>query len=291
MAAGDFEQRRIEKLHARWAEEAAERAKRERSARAADPKCEADSLRDLARDSDWQVRCAAASNPSLPLDVLARLVRDPWGWIRQSAAANPNLTVADVTLLAGDDDKYVRQAVVSRGTGDIPARLLRERVKCRDSWGQLTLSVDAVEFRRWGRQKEWLPLDGIEPEVTTASNGAPILALTWLSGQRRRGPGAYVGGRWEWCRPHVYGDLQIKFQVADAVDWVHAIRVNQTKSMPAPRSSLGSYEGPEPTLRQVQHQWYGAHRELNWQDRVLGETLGYPDADSYVQGFKEHDPN
>lgn len=291
MAAGDFDQRRIKETQARWAEEAAKRARDERFTLAANPDTNADSLRVLASDSEEFVRCGAAGNPSVPPDVLAQLARDPWHGVRSASTENPNLTVADATLLAGDESKYVREAMASRGTGDIPAQVLRERVKCQTLWGRLALSPDAVEFRRWGRVQELIPLDCIEPEAPPASDGVPILALTWLHRLKRKGPTAAVGGRWDRCRPHAYGDLQIRFRVADAESWVRAIRVNQTKSMPTPRRSSDSNEGPDFTLRQAQHQWYGTHSELNWQDRVLGETLGYPDADSYIQGFKEHDPS
>lgn len=43
------------------------------------------------------------------------------------------------------------------------------------------------------------------------------------------------------------------------------------------------------STRQLQHEWYGDHSELTWHDRVLGETLGIPDADTYVSNFLEHD--
>jgi hypothetical protein len=61
--------------------------------------------------------------------------------------------------------------------------------------------------------------------------------------------------------------------------------------MPTPPPIADSDEGPDLTLRRAQSQWYGTRIELNWRDRVLGETLGYPDADSYAHGFKEHDPS
>lgn len=47
-------------------------------------------------------------------------------------------------------------------------------------------------------------------------------------------------------------------------------------------------DGPRST-RQLQHEWYGDHSELGWHDRVLGETLGIPDADTYTSNFLEHD--
>lgn len=291
MAAGDFHQHGIEEFTARWQEQAARHAIDERYSRAANPDTEANSLRVLARDSEYFVRSGVAANAAVPPEVLAELVRDPSHYVRSASAENPILTVADATRLAGDESKDVRQAVASRGTGDVPAQALRERVKCNDSWGRLELRSDAVEFRRWGRHREWIPLDGIEPEALAASGANTVLALTWLSGQKRKGPLPVVGGRWKWCRPHLYGDLQIRFEVADAEAWVRAIRVNRTKSLPAPRRDSEPYEPPFPTVRQMQHEWYGTHSELNWRDRVLGEQIGYPDADSYVQGFKEHDPS
>ncbi len=40
--------------------------------------------------------------------------------------------------------------------------------------------------------------------------------------------------------------------------------------------------------RQMQHEWYGDHRELDWRDRTTAEVFGM-DADTYVSNFLEND--
>lgn len=40
--------------------------------------------------------------------------------------------------------------------------------------------------------------------------------------------------------------------------------------------------------RQMQHEWYGDHSELNWTHREQAEIFGM-DADTYVSNFLEHD--
>lgn len=40
--------------------------------------------------------------------------------------------------------------------------------------------------------------------------------------------------------------------------------------------------------RQMQHEWYGGHSELNYTDRVRGEMYGM-DADTYISNVAEHD--
>lgn len=52
-------------------------------------------------------------------------------------------------------------------------------------------------------------------------------------------------------------------------------------------SDDGGYESK--SRRQMQHEWYGDHGELNWTHRVQGEALGFDNADDYVDNFLEHD--
>lgn len=40
--------------------------------------------------------------------------------------------------------------------------------------------------------------------------------------------------------------------------------------------------------RQMQHEWYGDHSELNWQHREQAKIFGM-DADTYVSNFLEND--
>lgn len=40
--------------------------------------------------------------------------------------------------------------------------------------------------------------------------------------------------------------------------------------------------------RQVDHEWYGGHSELNWRDRELGQMYGM-DADTYISNVLEND--
>lgn len=45
---------------------------------------------------------------------------------------------------------------------------------------------------------------------------------------------------------------------------------------------------PFKSRRQMQHEWYGDHSELNWRDREQAKILGM-DADTYVSNVLEHD--
>ena len=40
--------------------------------------------------------------------------------------------------------------------------------------------------------------------------------------------------------------------------------------------------------RQLDHEWYGDHSELNWRDREQAQAWGM-DADTYVSNWLEHD--
>lgn len=42
------------------------------------------------------------------------------------------------------------------------------------------------------------------------------------------------------------------------------------------------------STRQLNHEWYGDHSELNWRDRELGQLLGM-DADTYVNNLRDSD--
>lgn len=62
-----------------------------------------------------------------------------------------------------------------------------------------------------------------------------------------------------------------------------------TGRKPTPSASReGGGHGRTKTRRQIDHEWYGDHRELNWRDRVTGQSLGI-DADTYVSNWLEHD--
>lgn len=47
--------------------------------------------KELAKDSDWCVRCFVAENPNTPIDVLTELAKDSDYDVRRNAARNPKL--------------------------------------------------------------------------------------------------------------------------------------------------------------------------------------------------------
>lgn len=54
-------------------------------------------------------------------------------------------------------------------------------------------------------------------------------------------------------------------------------------------TSVRDYDdGPLKSTRQLQHEWYEGHSELNWQDREIAEMYGM-DVDTYINNFKEAD--
>lgn len=48
------------------------------------------------------------------------------------------------------------------------------------------------------------------------------------------------------------------------------------------------HDGPMKSTRQMQHEWYGDHTELNWRDRERAEMYGM-DADTYISNVLDND--
>lgn len=65
---------------------------------------------------------------------------------------------------------------------------------------------------------------------------------------------------------------------------LHALRLDRER-----RATRQSSNGSRPrSTRQMQHEWYGEHTELNFRHREQAEALGM-DADTYVSNFLESD--
>jgi hypothetical protein len=52
-------------------------------------------------------------------------------------------------------------------------------------------------------------------------------------------------------------------------------------------SATNGWDGPQ-TLRQMHHEWYGEHGELDWKDRTSAEMYGM-DVETYIHNMKEND--
>jgi hypothetical protein len=79
-----------------------------RKGAASNPNTPAEVLTELAKDSNWNVRCRAASNPSTPAEVLTELAKDSDCDVRRGAAFNPSTPAEVLTELAKDSDCDVR---------------------------------------------------------------------------------------------------------------------------------------------------------------------------------------
>jgi len=68
-------------------------------------------LRELADESDWQVRQAVAMNRKTPSDVLEKLARDPVQDVRIAVCTNLSTTEPVFFILAKDPSEQVRSVV------------------------------------------------------------------------------------------------------------------------------------------------------------------------------------
>lgn len=75
-----------------------------------------------------------------------------------------------------------------------------------------------------------------------------------------------------------------KRRVRDVDTFLESIRYRQR--LRGPDGGEGGIEST--SRRQMQHEWYGDHSELNWRDRERAEMFGM-DADTYVSNFLEND--
>jgi len=98
-----------------------------------------------------------------------------------------------------------------------------------------------------------------------------------------------VGTFWVWTLFQDAANIQ-KERAQDVTRYLRQIdyyRRRDRRHADGDASDDDGYESK--SRRQMQHEWYGDHSELDWHDRVLGEALGFDDADTYVSNFLEHD--
>ena len=121
-----------------------------------------ETIKQLARDPNWQVREGVASNSNTPVEVLEELAKDSNWEVRQAVALNPKTSLVALELLGGDPNRNVRQKVAVHPNilGDILEKLaqdqdqeVRREVAKNPNWPaetlkQLAHSADAEVRRR-----------------------------------------------------------------------------------------------------------------------------------------------
>lgn len=71
----------------------------------------ADTLKQLSKSNDHEIRQRVAEHPNTPSDLLSELARDNVRWVRANVANNPNTPVFDLIRLSQDTEPMVRACV------------------------------------------------------------------------------------------------------------------------------------------------------------------------------------
>ena len=119
---------------------------------ASDPRTDPDRLRELASDSDYDVRNAAAMNRATPGDALRKLAEDDEDEIRDSVAGNPSTPVDVLDSLAlWDEADGVRESAA--GNPSTSTETLRQQLRDDETDPYVReISMRSLRSRRFNRR-------------------------------------------------------------------------------------------------------------------------------------------